>query len=436
MDLLSYFSAHGFVFELLVSFAAFTWWLKKRPAFPLRALASGAALLGASMVWSLLPLENAWTLSLRYVVFFAVCVAGLFFCYRIRPSQALFHATAAGAAQHFSFKAASAAQDLVLLSPLGESPLSLWVYPALVPVFLGLTYVFFARPLRRDRTDTLKNSTVMAMLVAMLVMVNLFQNFFDVYSQGIPVQLYLLFQLFDLMCCLFVLSLQCAVGRGEGLRRDNDILKHVLHLQQEQMESSKETMDLIQVKCHDLKNQLATLGSRIPQEEIDEFNRAASILGSAVKTGCEALDVLLMEKLLLCESKGIQLSCMADGASLSFLRPAHIYSLLGNAIDNAIEAAGKVPDGERRCISLNIRPDRGMVVVHIENPYQGELSLAGGLPQTTKADRRYHGFGMKSMKMVAERYGGCLSLRAEGGIFSLNILLPIPAAVQASKTTS
>ena len=66
-----------------------------------------------------------------------------------------------------------------------------------------------------------------------------------------------------------------------------------------------------------------------------------------------------------------------------------------------------------------------MVSAHFENYYAGELDFDDGLPLTTKSDKRYHGFGMKSIKMLAEKYGGYVSVKAEDGVFNLNILLPI-----------
>lgn len=61
--------------------------------------------------------------------------------------------------------------------------------------------------------------------------------------------------------------------------------------------------------------------------------------------------------------------------------------------------------------------------IHVENPYVGAVFMRDGLPVTTKKDERYHGFGTLSMKTVAEQYGGGLSIRAEDGIFVLDIVL-------------
>ena len=107
------------------------------------------------------------------------------------------------------------------------------------------------------------------------------------------------------------------------------------------------------------------------------------------------------------------------------MKQSDIYSLFGNAIDNAIEAVERIEDDEKRCIIVRVKKSRGMVLVHIENYYNGELSFKGGLPQTTKKDKRYHGFGMKSIRMIVEKYHGYFSTKSTDGIFSLDILLPV-----------
>ena len=68
-----------------------------------------------------------------------------------------------------------------------------------------------------------------------------------------------------------------------------------------------------------------------------------------------------------------------------------------------------------------------MFVVHIENFYEGSLSFDNGLPKTTKKDKRYHGFGMKSIRMITEKYHGYFKVKAENGLFILNILIQLPS---------
>lgn len=132
-------------------------------------------------------------------------------------------------------------------------------------------------------------------------------------------------------------------------------------------------------------------------------------------TGNDALDAILSEKGLACEQSGIAFRCMADGAAVGFMASTDIYSLFGNALDNAIEASRALERCEDRSISLTTRAVAGLLLVHVENRFAGSLSLGSdGLPLSSKGDDMHHGFGMRSMRLTAERYDGTLVTRAEG----------------------
>lgn len=420
-----FFVIHGFVFELLLSVAMFVWRMGRRDFFVLRFSAFLGALLGISGVWNVLFPKNGLGMSLRYILFFAVCLAGVLFCFHIRYNQAIFLVTAAGVVQHFVFKAGRTAEFLTYLI-FGPNPWSSTIaYPIFVLPLFVLCYLFFARKLDGNETDGMKNSTVVLLMIGMLICANLFQNLFETYSGGIGSVLYSLFELSDLINGLFLMALMYELFVREKMKQNSEILQHMLHQQKQQMETSKETIDLINIKCHDLKHQISMLGSHIPQEEIEELNRTISIYDSAARTGNEALDVLIAEKSLLCSQKQIRFDYIADGSSLKFMKPADIYALFGNALDNAMEAVSKIREPEMRYIRMKVRPEKGMLVIHFENRYDGQLDFTDGLPRTTKQDKRYHGFGMKSIRMIADKYHGYLSVRAETGIFTLNILLPM-----------
>ena len=144
-----------------------------------------------------------------------------------------------------------------------------------------------------------------------------------------------------------------------------------------------------------------------------------------MKTGCDALDVVLTEKSFICQEKKINLTYMMDGEKLNFMNESDIYSIFGNAIDNAIEyLTSKVEEG-KRFIRISSKEDKGMFLIHIENYFEDKLNLVDGLPETTKGDRSIHGFGLKSVRMICQEYGGELYVKNSGSLFVLNIFLPI-----------
>lgn len=103
-----------------------------------------------------------------------------------------------------------------------------------------------------------------------------------------------------------------------------------------------------------------------------------------------------------------------------------LSAIFGNALDNAIESVMRVEDPEKRLIHVTVSARKGFTLITFENYFEGELSFAGQLPVTTKGDRGFHGYGLKSIRYVAEKYGGSMTVQAEEQWFKLNILFPRP----------
>ena len=119
------------------------------------------------------------------------------------------------------------------------------------------------------------------------------------------------------------------------------------------------------------------------------------------------------------------MTCLVSGELVSFMDRMDIYSLFGNALSNAIESVERVPDEEKRCVNVIVRNANGLLTIHVENYFEGTLELKNGLPVTDK-DSNYHGYGMRSMARIAEKYGGELTVSVSGNKFNLDIVLPRP----------
>lgn len=193
---------------------------------------------------------------------------------------------------------------------------------------------------------------------------------------------------------------------------------------------SRTSIDLINQKYHDLKHQIEFLKMEISEKEkiayLNKMEKEIQQYEAENKTGNHILDTILTTKSLNCQEKNIQMTCVADGKALDFLNPMDICSIFGNALDNAITSAEKVENPEKRLIHVTVSQEKSFLRIKIENSFQGELKIKNQLPVTTKADRRYHGFGVKSMKAVAEKYKGSLTVSAKDGWFELRILIPLP----------
>ena len=190
-----------------------------------------------------------------------------------------------------------------------------------------------------------------------------------------------------------------------------------------QYEVSKATM----ASLHDLKHRInAVMKGRLdlPKEERDEISRDIFFMDSRTKSGNDTLDIILTEKKMLCYQFGIEFNSMVDGSKLSFIDTYDIFSLFGNSLTNAIEAANHLPEGKPRYISLIIKGTDHYASIHLENSYEGEIHMEEGIPVTVKEDHFAHGFGVKSIRNIVEKYGGNLTISFDQGIFNLDIFFP------------
>ena len=108
---------------------------------------------------------------------------------------------------------------------------------------------------------------------------------------------------------------------------------------------------------------------------------------------------------------------------LSFIRENDIYALLGNILDN--EASEKRKKDEERVVSISTISKEGFIRIHWENFFDGDLIDENNVLKTTKQNKLYHGFGVKSIKLIAEKYHGDVSISAKDGKFILDILFSI-----------
>lgn len=99
-----------------------------------------------------------------------------------------------------------------------------------------------------------------------------------------------------------------------------------------------------------------------------------------------------------------------------------LCALLSNGLENAIEAAAQADDEQFKKVRISCQTHKDNLLIFIENSFTGKVAMEGGLPQSF---REGHGFGVKSMAMIAEKYNGYCSFEAKDEIFTLRIVLPL-----------
>ena len=225
---------------------------------------------------------------------------------------------------------------------------------------------------------------------------------------------------------LYAHLMQCCELRA---RKELEAVQNVLQNQYAQYVQSKESIELINYKYHDLKHQIAVLRSEEdPQKReafLDEMEAEIRQYEAQNKTGNKVLDTVLTSKSLYCNKNGITFTCVADGKLLDYMHVTDICSIFGNALDNAIEHVILIPDPKKRLIHLTVSAQKGFVFIKIENYCEAEISKnEEDLITTTKKDSKNHGFGLKSIRKAVEKYDGSVVFGVQQNWFELKILLP------------
>lgn len=431
-----------FMVEILVAEILCTVYLKKRSKYPLRLAAYIIVSLAVGAAFPV-AVNNFPYACFMFFTLFAITVGLLKLLYNEPWINILFCSVAAYTVQHFAYELA----NLILIVALRNSAPIFGMYTstevdltalsqgqiiyALIYVLgyyavYGVFFVIFGKSIKKSGNLEVKRPYLL-LVVGIGLIVDIVLNSGYVYlSKGEDFASGLIIYSSNCMCCILLLFVQFGLIRQKSLETELSFVRKLWAQDKEQYELFKENMEMFNLKCHDMKHQIREIGANkgIPHEALEEIESKITVYDSVVKTGNDVLDTILTEKNLKCNRDSITLTCVADGKTLSFVSDADLYALFGNALDNAIEAVSRIPEAEKRIIGLSVFASGNFVTVEVHNTFAVAPEFENGMPKTTKAERELHGYGVKSIKLIAEKYGGDLTLGVRDGLFNLNVLLP------------
>lgn len=199
--------------------------------------------------------------------------------------------------------------------------------------------------------------------------------------------------------------------------------------QYEQYQQSLKNAEIINQRYHDLKHHINLLrsvdDSKKKEEYLNELEKSLKPYEAQYKTGNHVLDVLLTQKGPHIFENNINFTCVCDGEHLNYISVLDILSIFGNALDNAIESVKDIENIEQRIIKLAVFAQNQLLFIKLENYYVNQIKIVDGNYLSTKGDSNNHGYGIKSIKAIIEKYGGSLKISTENHWFSLMILLPV-----------
>lgn len=404
---------------------------KRRRYFLVRLAAALAVCFGLIYLLSCFEYGGDFNYIINFLIMFAMLMGINAFCFEVKLKDVVFDCAGGYALEHSIYCILTIITYYFPAPPLLKNDLFLRYLclhlPVTVPV-AAIAYFFLVRPV--EKRGLLKDKDVSCVFLSVIVLFSaVILNEFARIKMGNAINPFttrVVCKLYSLLCCMLVLFLQLVVFRWKKSERDKELVEYILEQKKAQYKFSRETVDLINMKYHDLKHQiraLRTMQTGDREEAIKALEEDIKLYDGIVRTGNESLDVILTENSLLCLKRKIQFSYSVKAEALSVMEPVDIYSLFGNALDNAINSVYEEEES-KRIISLKVYTQNDLLFINIENYCGKELVFRNGLP-VTGGDKKYHGYGTKSIEFIVKKYGGHMRMSLNDNMFSLGIVLPL-----------
>ena len=437
MQLISWFWKNNFILGLLaLEGSLYLTRERKKHAFAVWAVFTAflftvSGLVSRGWQWSgnLVTLQNIiWNSS--WQILLAMCtVFQIYYYAEISMLNAVFLMEIAVVSQNMQFCLYKLLEALLLGEAAQRSPglPSVLMNLLLLIAAAALLYFLFSAGSRKKLTLDARDKSVILIIAVLFVIHKFLSTYLYAFDANanfgttmVVIQLH--FLLFNVVV-LYMLNNMIA---RRSLEKEQLIMETVARQKEAQYQISHELIDSINIKNHDLKKQLRFLQRSSNHESfLSELETITDRFDSSIYTDNSALTAVLSEKSLVCSANDIPFTCMASGDEIGFMRDIDIYTLFANLLDNAIESSLRLP-AEDRCITLTVKKQFDFLSVHISNTFSGELLQEDGNLITSKTDRSEHGFGSRSIRLIAENYDGTVSFRNEDRVFTVNILIPIP----------
>lgn len=416
----------GYFIEVIIAELLFFKALQKREKFYMRFILS---VLFSLFLVSQLGLSS-WTTTLSRFVMLLVILVISYFCMFISYKEtpfSIFSACIAGiATQHIAnkvlgllelipavdfFSKESIIKDLIL-----EIAVSFAIYL--------IIYLLFARNFRPD-TGSIESTILSVILVLTCIGINrlvIDHSEANIYYKAASC-------LYAIICCVFAMTIQFFFSKWQQEKADSLVIKQLLAASEKQYEQWKAMVQLNNIHTHDLKHMLNNIEKLAGKDAIEipdlsPIRNSLDEFAPLVKTGNEVIDVLLRNMDTLCKEQDIHFNCVSYTEMLAKFDSMSLYFLFANAIDNARAGAGAVTVPDKRMVDVSLKQFGDSVIIHVWNYFNGELTIKDGLPVSSNTSSG-HGFGLKSIKMLVDKFEGAMEARTEGDVFHLNIILPL-----------
>lgn len=180
---------------------------------------------------------------------------------------------------------------------------------------------------------------------------------------------------------------------------------------------------------HDYHNHIQTLLALCGDEErtreyLWKLNDDLTTVDTVIKTGNVMVDAILNSKLSLIQSKGIQVTAKAIVPEKLSVSEIDLCTIIGNLLDNAMEAVLRQSEESERFIRVFIGILKEQLYISVYNSTGGEIRKRGNQYLSVK-NSKHHGFGLDRVDRIVEKYKGFYNRQNEEGVFAAEVMLPI-----------
>lgn len=227
----------------------------------------------------------------------------------------------------------------------------------------------------------------------------------------------------NIICLYITVSLNKSNRAAEEFKLKEQQFKHDVQYAENIREQYQEMRRI----RHDMKQQLVTVSGLLLKNKYDKAQKYISDVTNGLDrvemfmdVGNDFVNAIINSKLSIAKSKGIEVLCNFSG-KIDGINEYDLCNLIGNVLDNAIEAAGDVED--KAVVEVSLFSDKHKMIFTVSNSISKSVLSLNPKLSTTKTEKDLHGFGVRAIKAIAAKYDGNVDFYEENLIFLCNVLL-------------
>ena len=231
-----------------------------------------------------------------------------------------------------------------------------------------------------------------------------------------------------LVAALISILLTILILKNKNDKRLSDFQDSVLKKQRDEVQNIYQTMRAWRHDYHNHMQAIKALLSMGKKEELsdylDNLEKDLDSIDIAIRTGNVGLDAILSSKVSIARKNNIEVNCTAKVPADLKISDVHLCAIVGNLMDNAIEACEKITEGTApRFIRIYIGLFKSQLYISVSNATCEKHRRRLSELVTSKLGE--HGFGLRRIDKLAEKYDGYVNRKNEPGIFATEVMLPL-----------